>query len=163
MVELECDISESELQGPVMVLGDFNAHLGREAVGEQNLQGALLQEVERCSLSAVSQGAMASGPEYTFCSGDVRTTIDYILMDVEAASMMVSCRTHPIEDLNTSDHLPLTVGLYYSAYSGSQNEGMGRQLRIDWGEARSGALDMFASEVQVRLAPLLGCMMIQAR
>ena len=61
-----------------------------------------------------------------------------------------------MEDLNTSDHLPLTVSFYYSAYSGSQNEGMGRQLRIDWDEARrSGALDMFASKVQVRLAPLL--------
>ena len=157
LVELERVISESELQGPVMVLGDFNAHLGGEAVGEENLQGALLQEVlERCSLSAVSQGAMASGPGYTFCSGDVRTTVDYILMDVEAALMVVSCRTHPMEDLNTLDHLPLTVSLYYSAYSGSQNEGMGRQLRIDWDEARrSGALDMFASKVQVRLAPLL--------
>ena len=159
LVELERVISESELQGPVMVLGDFNAHLGGEIVGEQNLQGVLLQEVlERCSLSAVSQGAMASGPRYTFCSGDVRTTVDYILMDVEAASMMVSCHTHPMEDLNTSDHLPLMVGLYYSAYSGSQNECIGtpRQLRVDWDEAgRSGALDMFASEVQVRLAPLL--------
>ena len=102
LVELERVISESELQGPIMVLGDFNAHLGGEAVGEENLQGALLQEVlERCSLSAVSQGAMASGPGYTFCSGDVRTTVDYILMDVEAASMVVSCRTHPMEDLNT--------------------------------------------------------------
>ena len=28
-----------------MVLGDFNAHLGGEAVGEQNLQGAILQNV----------------------------------------------------------------------------------------------------------------------
>ena len=63
LVELERVIGESELQGPVMVLGDFNAHLRGEAVGEQNLQGALLQEVlERCSLSAVSEGAMASGP-----------------------------------------------------------------------------------------------------
>ena len=59
-----------------MVLGDFNAHLGGEAVGEQNLQGAILQVLERCSLSAVSQGAMAFGPGYTFCSADVRT-VDY--------------------------------------------------------------------------------------
>ena len=142
-----------------MVLGDFNAHLGGEAGGEQNLQGALLQEVlERYSLSAVSQGVMASGPEYTFCSGDVRTTVDYILMDVEAASMMVSCRTHPMEDLNTSDHLPLTVHLSYDACSISQKESRGtfRQRRIDWDEARrSGALDVFMSEVQGRLAPLL--------
>ena len=159
LVELERVISESELQGPVVVLGDFNAHLGGEAGGEQNLQGALLQEVlERCSLSAVSQGVMASGPGYTFCSGDVRTTVDYILMDVEAASMMVSCRTHPMEDLNTSDHLPLTVHLSYDTCSISQNESMGtfRQQRIDWDEARrSGALDVLMSEVQGRLAPLL--------
>ena len=60
---------------------------------------------------AVSQGAVASGPGYTYCSGDVRTTVDYILMDVGAASMMASCSTHPMADLNTSDHLPLTVCL----------------------------------------------------
>ena len=37
LVEFEHVISESELHGPVMVLGDFNAHLGGETVGEQNL------------------------------------------------------------------------------------------------------------------------------
>ena len=69
LVELERVISESELQGPIMVLGDFNAHLGGEAVGEENLQGALLQEVlERCSLSAVSQGAMLASLQQNFSS-----------------------------------------------------------------------------------------------
>ena len=98
--------------------GDFNAHLGGEAGGEQNLQGVLLQEVlDRCDLSAVCQGAAASGPAYTCCSSDARTTVDYILMDIEAALMMVSCRTHPMEDLNTSDHLPLTVSVSHDACS----------------------------------------------
>ena len=78
LVELERVISDSQLLGSVVVLGDFNAHLGgarRNAV--QNLQGFLLQEVlERCDLSAVSQGALASGPGYTYCSGDVRLHSD---------------------------------------------------------------------------------------
>ena len=85
-------MSETRLLGPVTVLGDFNAHL---EVGKQNLQGVLLQEVmERCELSAVSMGAMASGPAYTFCGGEVRSTVDFVLMDVEAASMISSCTTH---------------------------------------------------------------------
>ena len=54
-----------------MVLGDFNAHLGEVRCNAvQNLQGLLLQEVlERCALSAVSQGALASGPGYTSAVG----------------------------------------------------------------------------------------------
>jgi len=43
VIELERVISESELLGPVAVLGDFNAHLGglggHVGVGESNLQG----------------------------------------------------------------------------------------------------------------------------
>ena len=50
LVELERVISESELQGPVVVLGDFNAHLGGEAGGEQNLQGPCCR---RCWKGAV--------------------------------------------------------------------------------------------------------------
>ena len=98
----------------------------------QNMQGFLLQEVlERCALSAVSQGALASGPGYTFCSGDVRTKVDYILMDVGAASMMASCSTHPMDDLNTSDHLPLTACLSYDACTSTQDERPSNK-KIDW-------------------------------
>lgn len=63
------------------------------------MQGLLLQAVlEKYELSAVSQGAMASGPGYTYCSEEVRTTVDYILMDVGDVSMMDSCYTHPMDD-----------------------------------------------------------------
>ena len=55
------------MMGPVIVLGDFSAHLDE---GRQNLQGALLQEVMvGRELCAVSQGMLASGPAYTYCSG----------------------------------------------------------------------------------------------
>ena len=75
----------------------------------------LLQEVMvGCELSAVSQAILASGPAYTYCSGETRTTVDYVFMNMEAASMITVCVTHDMEDLNTSDHLPITVSLVYS-------------------------------------------------
>ncbi len=40
-------------------------------------------------------------------SGETKTTIDYILLDVEAASLMDGCGTLKDHDLNTSDHLPV--------------------------------------------------------
>ena len=156
LIELEHVISDSQPMGPVVVLGDFNAHLsGAKCAGEQNLQGVMLQEVlEWCELSAVSQGALSSGPDYTYYSGDVRTTIDYILMDVDAASMMLSCYTHSMEDLNTSDHIPLTVSLCYDASQCKEDMSAGLK-KIDWVEAKkNGSLEIFSEEVITRLEPL---------
>ena len=115
LVELERVVSESELLGPVIVLGNFNAHLkGYVGAGEPNVQEVLLQEVmKRLQLSAVSLGSLASGPGYTYLSGDVRTIVDYVLMDVETVSLLSSYYTHPMEDLNMSDHLPITAYLMY--------------------------------------------------
>ena len=157
LVELERVISDAQQMGSVCVLGDFNAHLGGgRCDSEQNLQGVLLQELlGRCDLSAVSMGALASGPSYTYCSGVVTTTVDYILMDVGSASMLDSCCTHPSEDLNTSDHLPLSVSLSYNASIGTDDKST-LPKKIDWVEARkNGSLEAFTAEVQTRLEPLL--------
>ena len=92
-------------------MGDFNAHLAGNIEG-MNAQGHLLHGVlERCGLNAVSLGSLASGPGYTYCSGSTRTTIDYILMDVSFKSMLQSCQTLQMDDLNTSDHLPIVASL----------------------------------------------------
>ena len=113
----------------------------------------LLQEIlERCNLSAVSQEALASGPRYTFCSGDVCTTGDYVLMDVAAASMLVFFHTHRMKKLNTSDHLSLTVSLLYDVCKCTQSDSS-TYKRIDWVEARkSGAREVFTAKVQASLA-----------
>lgn len=95
---------------------------------------------------------------YTYCCGDVKTTVDYILMDVEAASMMTSCHTHPMEDLNTSDHLPLTVSLSYDVCSEScygSSPGNCSFKKIDWLSAeKNGDLAAFSAEITARLEPL---------
>ena len=61
-----------------------------------------LTVMERCNLIAVSAGSLSSGPSFTYLSGDVQTTVDYILADVEATSLMSDCRILPMDDLNTS-------------------------------------------------------------
>lgn len=53
-------------------------------------------------------------PTPTAVYSDVQTTVDYILMGVEAALTTTSCFTHEVSDLKTSDHLPLTASLVYS-------------------------------------------------
>ena len=70
-MELERVISEAEQIGSVVVLGDFNAHLGvlggYRGIGEANQQGVLLEDfLRRCDLNAVSLGYLASGPGYTY-------------------------------------------------------------------------------------------------
>ena len=47
-------------------------------------------------------------------SGETKTTIDYIMLDIGAASLMKSCGTLLDNDLNTSDHLPQSVCLEFS-------------------------------------------------
>ena len=60
-----------------------------------------------------------------------------------------------MDDLNTSDHLPLTVRMSYDACPNTQDERPSHK-KIDWVEARkSGALDSFTAEVQTRLWPLI--------
>ena len=116
LVELERMVVESEQWGPVIVTGDFNAHLGptwgSRAHKNSNIQGVLLGEVlDRCKLHAVSLGEAVSGPDYTYHSGNSSTTVDYILADVEASSCVESCEVLEDTDLNMSDHLAISVTL----------------------------------------------------
>ena len=135
MVDLEKIISDSTILGPVVVAGDFNAHLwylwGPRASSITNCQGLLLGELlNRCELHATSLSSTASGLEYTFHSGDRFTTVDYILTDVEASSCVDQCWTHEDDELNQSDHLPLSVKL--SRDVPTQQEHDSSWIRIDW-------------------------------
>ena len=77
-------------------------------------------------------------------------------MDVEAVSLLSSCHTHPMEDLIMSDHLPITACLMYEGCSVDQSCDVSRQLRMDLAQAhRSCLLEVFVTEVQAGLAPLL--------
>ena len=91
LTELEQLVCESKQLGPTVVLGDFNAHLGNlggpKGSGNTNVQGLLLhQHIVSSDLFVASLSEIAYGPSHTFQSGDTKTTIDYIMLDVCAAS-----------------------------------------------------------------------------
>ena len=95
LTELEQLVMESKRMGPTIVMGDFNAHLGGpRGEGSPNYQGYLLQQhILKCDVFVASQSEYAFGPSHTFQRGDIRTTIDYIMMDISAASLLESCGT----------------------------------------------------------------------
>ena len=93
---------------PIMLVGDFNAHLaGPGNICIPNSQGVALEElVHRNNLYV---GNTTSGPNYTFCSGGVRTIVDCY----QSASYLISSLS-VLEDhlLNTSDHLAVSIYNY---------------------------------------------------
>ena len=62
----------------------------------ESAAGSLQKLLERCEVSAVSLGSLASVPTYTYCS-NVQTTVDYNLIGVESASMTTLCITYAQE------------------------------------------------------------------
>ena len=75
-------------------------------------------------------------------SGDKQTTVDYSFADVEATSMISHCRALPMEDLNTSDHLPLLADMLYTLL---REENACHVLpRVDWEQAaKTGMIDEY--------------------
>ena len=75
-----------------------------------NSQRNLLGEVlDRCKLHAASLSEHAAGPEYTYCSGSSFTAVDYIFTDIVTSSCVKQCWIHADQDINSSDHLPLSA------------------------------------------------------
>ena len=78
--ELERIITDSILLGPVIILGDFNAHLGSlggvRGTANPNLRGILLSDImDRHYLCALSQCEWATA----HVSGNSMITVDYII------------------------------------------------------------------------------------
>ena len=159
LIELDRIILGAEHWGPVMVAGDFNAHLGPScsprAHMKPNAQGVLFAEVlNRCTLHATSLGEAVSGPNYTYHSGNFMTTVDYIFADIEASACVEHCYVHEDTDLNSSDHLPLSVTL--SCTISTQFAKDPDWVRIDWAKAgESEAMLSFQRKVSERLQPYI--------
>ena len=76
----------SEHNGPIIVMGDFNAHLSGD---NKNGQGQLVESMcAYLDLYPVSLSELHSGPEYTFYGGNHHTTVDYFLLDCQAAQLV---------------------------------------------------------------------------
>ena len=88
----------------------------------------------------MSLSSIATGSEYTYVSGDVNSTVDYVLADADVVSHMSRCLIAEMEDLNTPDHVPIFVEMMYDQLSDVHTS---EQVmpRIDWALAeRNGFL-----------------------
>ncbi len=100
--------SALESSGPIIILGDINAHL----CDYTDIRARLLHEViASCDLYIVSSSSIATGPGYTFFSGNNRTSVDHILTNTFISHHITKCYTHYHHELNLSDHLPLSLVL----------------------------------------------------
>ena len=161
LIELECVISEYQPHGPVIIMGDFNAHLGvlggERGLGQPNPQGILLHQlIKRCNLYAVSLTSLSEGPVYTFQNSVSQTTVDYVLASHNASQYIQQCYTHNLSPLNTSDHLPITTLLQFT-HSTLDLQDQSTQERINWSKARDTIdLHRYQKRVGDLIAPLMG-------
>ena len=84
--ELENIVCALQTAGPVLITGDFNAHIGMinnsRAHCQSNHQGKLLMEmIDRTGHYAVSLSDLTTGPIHTYCSGGRNTTVDFCFLD----------------------------------------------------------------------------------
>ena len=136
LIELERVVSEHQHSGPVVIMGDFNAHLGVlggvRGIGEPNQQGVLLHQlITHCNLYAVSLSSLSQGPQYTFQNSLSQTTVDYILVSHDTTEYVLQCFTHDHAPLNNSDHLPITATLQFSHSTAIPQEQLTKN-RIHW-------------------------------
>ena len=161
LIELEELISDSSTYSPVVITGDFNAHLdqmwGPCGFNATNPQGLMVGDLLMgCDLYAASLSGCASGPNYTFHSGGNFSTVDYIFTDVEASSGIEKCWTHEEHPLNLSDHLPVTV-ILSGGGAMQQTQDSDHGIKIDWTKAdMNGVCSMFQEAMRDRLSPFIG-------
>ena len=104
--DLEEVLSSLSPSQPAMVVGDFNAHLADGRGTEANAQGVALGNfINKYSLYVASLDKETSGPRYTYCSGEVRTTVDYMLANQSGSYLITSSAV-------LEDHLLNTSGLH---------------------------------------------------
>ena len=115
LAELDLLITKCQLDGEVMVIGDYNCHFGIEQgprfTGSTTRHGRLMIDMLNSrSMVLVDSLATCVGPTYTFrVDGVGESYIDHcaisrtLLCNVESCAVLEDCL------INTSDHLPIRV------------------------------------------------------
>lgn len=111
------------VDGDVIIIGDWNAHFGKEfggrAWGRTSANGALanafIEEHGMCIIDLIPD--VCSGPNYTFCSDTGATSyIDHCVTSAGLAKNCVSCEVLEDEATNTSDHHAVYVNFVIDTY-----------------------------------------------
>ena len=143
-------ISTLEPYGPLILVGDLNAHLNDPT----NKQGDLvLEAIRNFNLFIASSSCIAKGPGYTFFNTYRKTVVDYILISTSISHSITECHTHDHHDLNFPDHLPFSVLLKAESLSSPALKG---NLKVNWRKSvDDGLIADYAHNVCQDVRPLL--------
>ena len=145
-----------QTQGPVIVAGDFNAHLPNFCL-TPNTQGNLVYNlIDRNHLYPVPLTNPSNASNYTFFSGSNKYTsiIDYIFLDAAMAPHLISSKILDHHPLNLSDHLPISISLKIPNMGSRQCHPSSKS--INWSKAiSSGSIKVYEEKVKLHIAPLL--------
>ena len=159
MIEVENVVSVLQRSGPVIVMGDFNAHIGQpyseRTPGQTNAQGQLLLDlINRSNQYIASLVNTAAGATYTFCSGNYYTVVDYCLVDSWAAHLVSSCEILDRHALNRFDHLAIRIKL--DCHPQLLVHPMQNQPKLNWRKSqKDGSLCQYQAAVSSNLALFL--------
>ena len=156
--ELENVVYALRTSGPVLIIGDFNAHIGRahsnRAQCQTNSQGRLLMDmIDRTGHYAASLSDLATGPTHTFSGGGRNTTVDFCFIDCWAAHLVLECEVQQHHPLNLSNHLALKVKLNCKPQLMAHEN---TNQKLNWRKASSnGSIENYQDMVSSILSPIL--------
>ena len=129
MVVLQDIIHQLYDKGTLIILGDFNAHIGGfgGARSFESINGKgkeLIELMERNNFKSVNSQLFCTGPIETFYGqeGLIMTTIDHILMKVDDLQLVSECYVQNESCINLSFHLPIFCTLNIDCCSSGPNK-----------------------------------------
>ena len=137
--QLEDTIIAYNHLGPVMVVGDFNSHIGSgsELGSSTNIQGQLLiQLMDRCSLYPITLSNLTKGPRYTFFRDNTKSLIDLVLLSAAHASLVEQS-----EILQHQQHIRPPPVKISAKWSTEWNDACPPTQKINWTKASDGRSD----------------------
>ena len=115
--ELQNIINDLYSTCQLVILGDYNAHIGPEGgprgIGKSSNNGVILKEFTQInSLCILDLQSLTSGPKYTYTShwGSV-SYIDHIVVSNDLINYATQCSVYEDDMENHSDHLPIELQL----------------------------------------------------
>ncbi len=137
---LEYVVEQCSKDGDVVILGDFNAHFGKDVFvrgwGKTSVNGRkLLNMMSSCSLTAADMHEQCKGPLYTFENDQGHCSyIDHCIVPNHCLNDVIECRV--LEDLlNSSDHLALMCTIRQADVTVTINEEgdqLSRASKVAW-------------------------------
>lgn len=128
---------------PILIMGDFNAHL-RHIDGRKNGNTDLMLElIESEGLIMINETDKAKG-KYTWERNGVKTTIDYVLTTDGMSRMVEEMVIDEDKVMDISDHNKISVELKVN--KGERNRKKEKIKKVYWDVKNANKLEKFAEE-----------------